>query len=189
MINIYGGLSVQLVQDSWINTVDMRTQYLRSRGVLVWKLDNRGTARRGLKFESWIKHNCGNVDAEDQETGAKWLIEQARLLTKYPEIFKCAVSGAPVTSWDGYDTFYTEKYMDLPDDDRYVKSSVMQHVGNLRDEQKLMLVHGMMDENVHFRHTGRLVNALVEARKRHMPRKVDRVFMEHGIWEFIEKSL
>ncbi|KAG2278450.1 hypothetical protein Bca52824_061005 [Brassica carinata] len=220
MISVYGGPSVQLVQDSWINTVDMRTQYLRSRGVLVWKLDNRGTARRGLKFESWIKHSCGNVDAEDQVTGAKWLIEHglakpdhigvygwsyggylsATLLAKYPEIFKCAVSGAPVTSWDGYDTFYTEKYMDLPDDERYVKSAVMEHVGKLRDEQKLMLVHGMMDENVHFRHTGRLVNALVEAGKRyellifpderHMPRKVkDRVYMEQRIWEFIDKSL
>ncbi|ESQ31965.1 hypothetical protein EUTSA_v10003701mg [Eutrema salsugineum] len=220
MINVYGGPSVQLVHDSWINTVDMRTQYLRSRGVLVWKLDNRGTARRGLKFESWIKHNCGNVDAEDQVTGAKWLIEQglakpdhigvygwsyggylsATLLTRYPEIFKCAVSGAPVTSWDGYDSFYTEKYMDLPSEERYLKSSVMHHVGNLTDKQKLMLVHGMIDENVHFRHTARLVNALVEAGKRyellifpderHMPRKVkDRVYMEQRIWEFIEESL
>uniref|UniRef100_A0A1J3ENW6 Dipeptidyl peptidase 8 n=1 Tax=Noccaea caerulescens TaxID=107243 RepID=A0A1J3ENW6_NOCCA len=220
MINVYGGPGHQLVLDSWINTVDMRTQYLRSRGVLVWKLDNRGTPRRGLKFESSIKNNCGYVDAEDQVTGAKWLIEQglakpdhigvygwsyggylsATLLTRYPEIFTCAVSGAPVTSWDGYDTFYTEKYMELPVDERYVKSSVMHHVGNLRDKQKLMLVHGMIDENVHFRHTARLVNALVEAGKRyellifpderHMPRKdKDRVYMEQRIWEFIEKSL
>ncbi|CAN8252168.1 unnamed protein product [Cochlearia groenlandica] len=220
MINVYGGPSVQLVHDSWVNTVDMRTQYLRSKGILVWKLDNRGTARRGLKFESWMKHNCGNVDAEDQVTGAKWLIEQglakpdhigvygwsyggylsATLLTWYPEIFSCAVSGAPVTSWDGYDTFYTEKYMDLPPDERYLKSSVMHHVRNLRDNQKLMLVHGMIDENVHFRHTARLVNALNEAGKsyellifpdeRHMPRKEkDRVYMEQRIWDFIDKSL
>ncbi|CAA7023355.1 unnamed protein product [Microthlaspi erraticum] len=220
MINVYGGPGHQLVLDSWVNTVDMRTQYLRSRGVLVWKLDNRGTPRRGLKFESSIKNKCGYVDAEDQVTGAKWLIEKglakpdhigvygwsyggylsATLLTRYPEIFTCAVSGAPVTSWDGYDTFYTEKYMELPVDERYVKSSVMHHVGNLRDEQKLMLVHGMIDENVHFRHTARLVNALVEAGKRyellmfpderHMPRKEkDRVYMEQRIWEFIEESL
>ncbi|CAA0404528.1 unnamed protein product [Arabidopsis thaliana] len=221
MINVYGGPSVQLVYDSWINTVDMRTQYLRSRGILVWKLDNRGTARRGLKFESWMKHNCGYVDAEDQVTGAKWLIEQglakpdhigvygwsyggylsATLLTRYPEIFNCAVSGAPVTSWDGYDSFYTEKYMGLPtEEERYLKSSVMHHVGNLTDKQKLMLVHGMIDENVHFRHTARLVNALVEAGKRyellifpderHMPRKKkDRIYMEQRIWEFIEKNL
>ncbi|KAG7551731.1 Peptidase S9 prolyl oligopeptidase catalytic domain [Arabidopsis thaliana x Arabidopsis arenosa] len=221
MINVYGGPSVQLVHDSWINTVDMRTQYLRSRGILVWKLDNRGTARRGLKFESWMKHNCGYVDAEDQVTGAKWLIEQglakadhigvygwsyggylsATLLTRYPEIFNCAVSGAPVTSWDGYDSFYTEKYMGLPtEEERYLKSSVMHHVGNLTDKQKLMLVHGMIDENVHFRHTARLMNALVEAGKRyellifpderHMPRKKkDRIYMEQRIWEFIEKNL
>ncbi|XP_010541476.1 PREDICTED: uncharacterized protein LOC104814927 [Tarenaya hassleriana] len=222
MINVYGGPGVQLVSNSWINTVDMRTQYLRSRGILVWKVDNRGASRRGLKFESSIKHNCGYVDSEDQVAGAKWLIEQglakpenigvygwsyggylsAMLLTRYPEIFRCAISGAPVTSWDGYDTFYTEKYMGLPSEDpeRYVKSSVMEHVGNLVDGQRLLLVHGMIDENVHFRHTARLVNALVEAGKRyellvfpderHMPRKLkDRIYMEHMIWDFIERSL
>ncbi|KAG0498231.1 hypothetical protein HPP92_002922 [Vanilla planifolia] len=134
LISVYGGPTVQSVCDSWINTVDMRAQYLRNKGILVWKLDNRGTSRRGLKFESFLKHNIGCVDAEDQFTGAEWLIKQglskpghiglygwsyggflsALSLARFPDTFTCAVSGAPVSAWDGYDTFYTEKYLGLP---------------------------------------------------------------------------
>ncbi|KAJ8771300.1 hypothetical protein K2173_026477 [Erythroxylum novogranatense] len=220
VISVYGGPSVQIVSDSWINTVDMRAQYLRSKGILVWKLDNRGTARRGLLFEGSLKHNVGNIDAEDQLTGADWLIKEglakvghiglygwsyggymaAVTLLKFPDYFCCAVSGAPVTSWDGYDTFYTEKYMGFPSQNPtgYEHSSVMHHVHKLKG--RLLLVHGMIDENVHFRHTARLINALIAAGKpyellifpdeRHMPRRhSDRVYMEHRIWEFIERNL
>ncbi|KAE9608869.1 hypothetical protein Lal_00020036 [Lupinus albus] len=220
MINVYGGPSVQLVSDSWISTVDLRVQYLRNQGILVWKLDNRGTSRRGLKFESHFKHKLGQVDADDQVTGAEWLIKKglakaghiglygwsyggylsAMALSRYPDFFKCAVAGAPVTSWDGYDTFYTEKYMGLPSENQagYESGSVMNHVHKLKG--KLLLVHGMIDENVHFRHTARLINGLVAAGKpyeliifpdeRHMPRRHrDRVYMEERIWDFIQRNL
>lgn len=220
LINVYGGPSVQLVSDSWINTVDMKAQFLRSQGILVWKMDNRGTARRGLKFEGSLKYKAGQIDADDQLTGAEWLIKQglakaghiglygwsyggylsAMTLARFPDVFRCAVSGAPVTSWDGYDTFYTEKYMGLPSENPsgYEKSSVMHHVHKMKG--RLLIVHGMIDENVHFRHTARLVNALVAAGKsyellifpdeRHMPRRHrDRIYMEERIWDFIERSL
>ncbi|KAL6132150.1 hypothetical protein ACLB2K_070521 [Fragaria x ananassa] len=220
MIYVYGGPCVQLVSDSWISTVDMRAQFLRSKGILVWKLDNRGSARRGLTFEGSLKHNAGRIDADDQLTGAQWLIDKglaeaghiglygwsyggylsAMSLARFPDVFRCAVSGAPVTAWDGYDTFYTEKYMGLPfeNEESYEYSSIMHHVHKMKG--KLLLVHGMIDENVHFRHTARLVNALIAARKtyellifpdeRHMPRRhSDRVYMEERIWEFIERNL
>ncbi|KAI4337969.1 hypothetical protein L6164_016329 [Bauhinia variegata] len=220
MINVYGGPSVQLVSNSWISSVDMRAQYLRNQGILVWKLDNRGTARRGLIFEGYFKHNLGQIDADDQLIGAEWLVKQglataghiglygwsyggylsAMTLSRYPDFFKCAIAGAPVTSWDGYDTFYTEKYMGLPSENRsgYETGSVLQHVHKMKG--RLLIVHGMIDENVHFRHTARLVNALVAAGKpyelvifpdeRHMPRRHrDRVYMEERIWDFIERNL
>ncbi|XP_011006352.1 PREDICTED: dipeptidyl peptidase 9-like [Populus euphratica] len=220
LISVYGGPSVQYVCDSWISTVDMRAQYLRSKGILVWKLDNRGSARRGLKFEGALKGNPGCIDAEDQLTGAEWLIKEglakaghiglygwsyggymsAMILARFPDVFCCAVSGAPVTTWDGYDTFYTEKYMGLPYENPagYEYGSVMHHVHKLKG--RLLLVHGMIDENVHFRHTARLVNALVAAGKpyellifpdeRHMPRRhKDRIYMEERIWEFFERYL
>ncbi|KAK3129793.1 hypothetical protein QOZ80_6BG0484800 [Eleusine coracana subsp. coracana] len=220
VISVYGGPSAQFVYDSWNSTVDMRAQYLRSKGILVWKLDNRGTSRRGLQFEGHLKYNIGCVDAEDQLTGAEWLIKQglavpghigmfgwsyggflsAMCLARFPEIFCCAVAGAPVTAWDGYDTFYTEKYMGLPSEnkDAYEFGSIMHHVNNLKG--KLLLVHGMMDENVHFRHTARLINSLIAARKhyellifpdeRHMPRGLpSRLYMEERILEFLDRNL
>lgn len=184
------------------------------------QLDNRGSARRGLKFEGALKNKCGHIDADDQLTGVEWLIKKglanaghigiygwsyggylsAMSLVRFPDVFQCAVAGAPVTSWDGYDTFYTEKYMGLPSEDpvSYESSAVMHHVHKMKG--KLLLVHGMIDENVHFRHSARLINALVAARKpyeilifpdeRHMPRRHrDRIYMEERIWEFIERTL
>ena len=121
-------------------------------------------------------------------------------LAKRPNLFKCAVAGAPVTSWDGYDTHYTERYMGTPEENRagYEESNVMSHVKNIEGE--LLLVHGLIDENVHFRHTARLINTLIEENKsynllifpdeRHMPRRqADRTYMETKIADFFLKTL
>ncbi len=162
----------------------------------------------------------GDVEVRDQVDGVRWLVEQglsdpARVgiygwsyggymslmcLVRAPEAFKAAVAGAPVTAWDGYDTHYTERYMGTPQSnpDGYSTSAVMPYVPQMTG--RLMLVHGLIDENVHFRHTARLINALISARKtydlmlfpdeRHSPRKLaDRVFMEQQIVAFFEKEL
>merc|ERR1711907_877528 len=91
-------------------------------------------------------------------------------------------------------------YMGTPQSnpDGYARSAVMAHIGTLSGS--LLLVHGLIDENVHFRHTARLINALVAARKkyelllfpneRHTPRsEKDRIFMEEQIFAFFERSL
>jgi dipeptidyl-peptidase-4 len=220
LIYVYGGPHSQMVADAWTLTVAMRVQYLRSLGFLVFVLDNRGSARRGLAFEGAIKHHMGHLEVEDQVDGVGWLVEQGladpqrvgvfgwsyggymalMCLARAPMTFKVAVAGAPVTHWDGYDTYYTERYMGLPQSNPqgYQDSSVIQHVDNLRG--KLLLVHGLIDENVHFRHTARLINALIAARKpydlllfpdeRHMPRSLaDRVFMEEQVRDYFLKHL
>jgi dipeptidyl-peptidase-4 len=184
------------------------------------QLDNRGSSRRGLAFEGAIKHRMGSIDVDDQVAGVHWLVSQgladpkrvgiygwsyggymaAMSLAKRPDVFKAAVAGAPVTAWDGYDTHYTERYMGLPGENQeaYEASSVMTHVDSMRG--KLMLVHGMIDENVHFRHTARLINALNGAAKeyellvfpdeRHMPRGLkDRIHMEERIFDFLQRNL
>ena len=125
----------------------------------------------------------------------------AMCLAKAPEVFRCAVAGAPVTSWDGYDTHYTERYCDgTPESNpaAYADSSVMAHVEQI--EGALMLVHGLMDENVHFRHTARLTQAMVEAQKsyellcfpkeRHSPRSLkDRTYLEQQLYAFLARWL
>src|SRR5207302_9779458 len=81
-------------------------------------------------------------------------------MLKAPDVFRVGVAGAPVTSWDGYDTAYTERYLGIPQDnpDGYRDSSATTHVAALRG--RLMIVHGMLDENVHFRHTARFLESL-----------------------------
>jgi len=80
----------------------------------------------------------------------------------------------------------------------YEVSSIMYHIDKLKGH--LLLIHGLIDENVHFRHSARLINALIRAKKpyelivfpdeRHMPRKLDeRIYMEERIFEFIRKYL
>jgi dipeptidyl-peptidase 4 len=220
IVSVYGGPQFQMVTNGWNVTVSMRAQYLSSLGFIVFMLDNRGSSRRGLGFESVIKNNLGRLEVEDQVDGVRWMIEQkladpahvgiygwsyggylsAMCLGQAPEVFRAAVVGAPVTNYDGYDTHYTERYMGKPQDDpkRYAASSVMRYVENMTGS--LMLVHGLIDENVHFRHTARLINALIQARKRydlllfpderHMPRRLsDRVFMEENIRDFFMREL
>jgi dipeptidyl-peptidase-4 len=215
VVSVYGGPHAQRVTQSWSLTVDMRAQYLRQLGFLVLKIDNRGSARRGLAFEGTIKNALGSVEVRDQVDGARWLAKRgladpdrvgiigwsyggymaAMCLAQAPEVFKVAVAGAPVTHWDGYDTHYTERYMGSPQTnvEGYESGSVMDHVDTM--EGKLLLIHGLIDENVHFRHTARLINALIEARKpydlllfpneRHMPRGLaDRVYMESRISDY-----
>jgi dipeptidyl-peptidase-4 len=220
VVYVYGGPHKQMVANSWELTIAMRPQLLCSLGFLVFVLDNRGSARRGLRFESPIQHDMGHAEVEDQVDGVRWLVKQGladpqrvgvygwsyggymalMCLARAPETFQVAVAGAPVTHWDGYDTHYTERYMAMPQNnpDGYQDSSVMAHIPNLRGD--LMITHGLIDENVHFRHTARLINALNRAHKpyellifpdeRHMPRRLeDRVYMEERIVRFLKEHL
>lgn len=217
---VYGGPHVQRVNRSWSQCADLRAQRLRKAGVCVLKCDNRGSSRRGLAFESAISKRLGRLEVLDQVAAVRQLILRgivdpsrvgvygwsyggylaAMCLCRAPDVFHVAVAGAPVTSWDGYDTHYTERYMGLPSDNPsgYRESAVFDHVPNMRG--KLMIVHGLIDENVHFRHTSRLINKLIAAGKeydllifpeeRHSPRRLrDRIYMEQRISEYFLKHL
>lgn len=77
-----------------------------------------------------------------------------------------AVSGAPVTNWEAYDTAYTERYMALDCPAAYAAGSVLALAPRFPDEpNRLLLVHGLSDENVHFHHSAMLLDALVAAGK------------------------
>lgn len=218
LVSVYGGPHVQRVARMWSTTVDMRAQRFRDMGYVVLKVDNRGSFHRGSKFEGAIKHRMGTIEILDQQDGVAKLVQDgltipdrvgiygwsyggymsAISLMKAPETFKLAIAGAPVTNWDGYDTCYTERYMSTPqlNPDGYREGSVMEAVPRMLDSQKLLLIHGLIDENVHFRHTARLINALIAARKhydlllfpneRHSPRRLeDRIYMEQRIAEYV----
>ena len=220
VVSVYGGPHVQVVQNTWAATVDLRAQHLAARGYAVLRVDNRGSARRGLDFEGAIYRRMGTVEIDDQVDGVRHLIAQglvdpARVgvygwsyggyasllcLARAPELFRAAVSGAPVTEWEGYDTHYTERYMATPAEnpEGYAGGSVIAQVGQIRG--RLLLVHGLVDENVHFRHAARLIDAMVKAGvehelllfpdERHMPRSErDRAMMEARLLRFFDEAL
>ncbi len=220
IVAAYGGPLVQMVTDSWAMTVDLRAQILAAHGFVVLKVDNRGSARRGTAFEGAIAGHLGDLEVKDQVEGVRWLAARgvvdlggcgiygwsyggylsAMALLKAPDVFTVAVAGAPVTSWDGYDTAYTERYLGTPqaNPQGYRSSSLLHRAPRLRG--KLLLIHGLIDENVHFRHTARLMDALIKAGKphdvllypneRHMPRsEKDRTAMELSILDFFQRHL
>ncbi|ETN83788.1 peptidase, S9A/B/C family, catalytic domain protein [Necator americanus] len=89
-------------------------------------------------------------------------------LAKYPNVFRAAIAGGAVTDWRLYDTAYTERYLGYGSDREpfYEDSSVIKHVEKLPDQPgRLLLVHGLLDENVHFRHTEALIEQLIKAGK------------------------
>lgn len=221
VVYVYGGPHAQLVTRSWGMTVSLRAQYLRQEGFLVAVVDNRGSTDRGLAFEAHLKHRMGTVEVDDQVALVRALVDDgladadrvgvygwsyggylsAMCLARRPDVFRAACAGAPVTNWDGYDTHYTERYMGTPagNPDGYRDGSVMAHVEGLRD-RRLLLVHGLIDENVHFRHTARLLDTMIEAgidhelflfpSERHVPRReVDRAFMEDRLVAFFHDAL
>ncbi len=220
IVSVYGGPHAQRAVDDWSLTVDLRAQYLAQRGFIVLKVDNRGSANRGLEFEAALADRMGTVEVDDQVAAVREMaklpwVDASRVgiygwsyggymtcmaMMRAPEVFKVGVSGAPVTDWDGYDTGYTERYMGTPQSnpEGYKDSSVLTHVAKLRG--KLLIVHGMVDENVQFRHTARLIVALTEANKdydllvfpeeRHMPRDAKGLeYQERRVLEYFQREL
>ncbi|MEL6568770.1 MAG: S9 family peptidase [Pseudomonadota bacterium] len=183
LVNVYGGPGVQTVDRDWERMDD---QFYTRQGYIVFRLDNRGTANRGKAFEDVIYRQTGGPEVRDQLLGVEWLksrdfVDPDRIaiqgwsyggymtlmsmLQAEPGTFAAAVSGAPVTDWTLYDTFYTERYMDTPQDnpEGYEKSSVFYHLDRFEGEMpELLLIHGMADDNVTFDNTTRLMAALQE---------------------------
>jgi len=183
IVDVYGGPGVQRVLDNW--TGSSFTQILTRAGYLVFQLDNRGTAFRSTAFQAPIHYKLGEFEVADQVQGARWLASQrfvdpARigvwgwsyggymtlmLMFKAPDVFRAGVTGAPVTDWSLYDTHYTERYLGRPQDNAagYTASSVLPYAKHLKG--KLLVMHGMADDNVLFLHSTKLFRTLQDLGK------------------------
>ncbi|QNR97174.1 S9 family peptidase [Stenotrophomonas sp. 169] len=180
-VYVYGGPASQTVTDAWPGRGDhLFNQYLAQQGYVVFSLDNRGTPRRGRDFGGALYGKQGTVEVADQLRGVEWLQKQPwvdpgrigvqgwsnggymtlMLLAKASNRYACGVAGAPVTDWGLYDTHYTERYMDLPtrNEAGYTEARVLTHIDGLRS--RLLLIHGMADDNVLFSNSTVLMSAL-----------------------------
>lgn len=189
VLNIYGGPEVQLVTNTFKGLRQLRLHMLAALGYCVLTIDSRGSQNRGVNFESHIKGRLGTVELHDQVEVLQWVaetfgcIDLSRVaihgwsyggylsllgLAQYPHVFKVAIAGAPVTSWNLYDTGYTERYLGQPQTNQigYKNGCVLSYINQFPDqENRLLIIHGMIDENVHFAHTSQLINALVRSGK------------------------
>lgn len=181
VVMVYGGPGAQMVRNSWYPR--LLWQHLADRGFAVFQLDNRGSGGRGPAFEAALYGHLGEVELADQLAGVEHLRAQdwvdpdrigiyghsyggymaALALLKAPDRFRVGVSASPVSDWRLYDTGYTERFLGLPDRNAagYQASSLLPLAPNLRG--KLLLVHALMDENVHFQNSADLIDALVAA--------------------------
>ncbi len=185
IVSVYGGPGVGLpVHNSWPGAVNIDQVYAQ-HGYVVWQSENRGGMGRGHAFETAIFRQLGVAELADQVAGVKYLIslgfaDPARVgihgwsyggfmtlnaVLNAPDVFKCGIAGAPVTSWMNYDTIYTERYMGIPDENReaYATTALPQKAKNLK--AKLMIVHNFEDDNVLFQNTFQMTNALQLAGK------------------------
>jgi dipeptidyl-peptidase-4 len=185
LVYVYGGPHAQVVRDHFRTTFQPWRNLLASRGILVFSMDNRGSAGRGRDFETPIHLRLGLTELEDQLVGAKYLrnqpyVDPDRLaifgwsyggtmvlnaLLRTNGVFRAGIAVAPVTDWRQYDTAYTERYMQRPDDnpDGYEETSLLPLAGEL--DAPLLMVHGLADDNVHFANSALMIDAFVEAGK------------------------
>jgi dipeptidyl-peptidase-4 len=183
IVEVYGGPHVQRVSNSWGRGL-LADQVSQQKGYVVFRLDNRGTWGRGKAFEDVIFRQMSDAEVADQVRGTRWLASQdfvdadrigvngwsyggymaLHLALRAPEgMFAASVSGAPVTDWRFYDTFYTERYMDTPQDnpEGYDAASVFPYLGDL--DVPLLMIHGMADDNVIFQNSTEVFARLQEA--------------------------
>lgn len=169
-------------------TAFLESQWFADQGFAVLVIDGRGTPGRGPGWEREVYRDLADSVLQDQVDGLHAAAEAypfldlervairgwsfggflaAMAVLRRPDVFHAAVSGAPVTDGELYDTHYTERYLGMPDTDveAYARYRLLDDAPNLR--RPLLLIHGLADDNVYVANTLRLSRALMEAGRSH----------------------
>lgn len=182
VFTIYGGPGAATVSNSY---PPLSALYLAQEGIIIMSVDHRASGHFGKKGVALMHRNLGKWEMRDLIAAVKWLrekpfVDTAKIgitggsyggyttclaLTYGAEYFTHGVASASVTDWKLYDTVYTERYMDTPQENKegYEFGSVMTHAGKLKGS--LLLMHGDMDDNVHLQNTVQLIDALMDEGK------------------------
>jgi len=181
----YSGPGSQQVSNRWNASNDYWHQMLAQEGYVVVSVDGRGTGLKGRDFKKVTQKELGKYEVEDQIAAAKILSDlpyidanrtgiwgwsyggfmSTNCILKGNDVFEMAIAVAPVTSWRFYDTVYTERYMQTPQENAsgYDENSPFNYPELLKG--KYLLVHGSGDDNVHVQNTMFMIEALVQANK------------------------
>lgn len=182
VMSIYGGPNAGTVTDTWKGTGN---QWWANEGIIQIAVDHRASGQFGKAGVALMHRNLGKWEMKDYATAARWLkakpwVDNKKLLitghsyggymtcmalTMGANDFDFGYAGAPVTSWELYDTHYTERFMDTPQEnpEGYKNGSVLTYVNNYKGLLRIM--HGDMDDNVHMQNTIQLIDKLQNANK------------------------
>ncbi|MFH1942650.1 MAG: DPP IV N-terminal domain-containing protein [bacterium] len=208
IVSVYGGPASRAVSNRYTNGHPYTKE-----GYLVAQIDNRGTSGRGKAFMATVYKRLGDIDIQDQADGVRHLRQRpyvdgrrvgivghsyggfmaAMGIVKHPDVFAAAVDRAGPTDWRNYDSIYTERYMSLPQDnpEGYDNGSAMKFVEQMTG--KLLIMHGMVDDNVHPTNAWQFIDALDKAKKTYESRFFPKG--THGFdgtdtqWEFFRRHL
>ena len=181
----YSGPGSQQVDNKWNTANDYWFMMLSQQGYITVCVDGRGTGFKGAAFKKVTQKQLGKLEVEDQIDAAKVIgnysyVDKSRIgifgwsyggfmssncLFKGDEVFKMAIAVAPVTNWRFYDSIYTERYLQTPQENAsgYDDNSPINFVSKLKGN--FLLIHGSADDNVHVQNTMQMVEALVQANK------------------------
>lgn len=219
VLYVYGGPHSQLVTDSWRALRMGWDTFMAQEGYIVFTLDNRGTANRGMAFESITHRQLGKVEMADQMLGIDYLrslpyvdadrigvygwsfggFMATNLMLSHPETFKVGVAGGPVMNWAYYEVMYGERYMDTPAEnpEGYRENNLIERAGDLKG--RLLLIHGGIDPVVLWQHSqlflqasvkaGTLPDYMVYPMDEHNVRGQDRVHLHKVICRYFEDHL
>ena len=184
VIEVYGGPAAPVVSNRWAGPRTLYRELLARRGVATLVVDNRSSASKSMSTTWAIRGKVGEVEFADVQSTVSWLKQQAWVdadriairgwsfggfLTLYAmthsKAFVAGIAGGSVTDWAEYDSFYTERYMGMPQENvsGYESTSVVAAAGNLSG--RLLMIHGEVDDNVHPSNTLRMASALQKAGK------------------------
>ena len=181
----YSGPGSQQVSNAWDGRNTIWFNLLAQKGYIVLCVDGRGTGYRGTKYKKATYKNLGKYEIEDQIAAAQWIgsqsfVDAGRIgifgwsfggymaslaMTKGSDVFKVGIAVAPVTTWRYYDTIYTERYLQTPQENPqgYDENSPINFADLMKG--KYLLIHGTADDNVHYQNAVEMAEALIQKNK------------------------
>ncbi|WP_291064338.1 MULTISPECIES: DPP IV N-terminal domain-containing protein [unclassified Empedobacter] len=173
IVYLYNGPHAQLITNRFPATGNLWYDHLAEKGYVVFTMDGRGSANRGLKFEQAIHGNLATTEMNDQMKGVDFLktlpfVDAERMgihgwsyggfmttsfMLRKPDVFKVGVAGGPVLDWTQYEIMYTERYMESPQDnpEGFKNTNLINRVKDLKG--KLLMIHGAQDNVVVWQHS------------------------------------
>lgn len=182
IVYLYNGPHLQLITNSFPASGNLWYEYMAQKGYIIFTMDGRGSANRGMKFEQAVFRNLGTTEMNDQMKGVDYLkslpyVDSERMgihgwsfggfmttsfMLRHPEVFKVGVAGGPVIDWSMYEIMYGERYMDTPQENPqgYAKANLLDKVQNLKG--KLLMIHGAQDDVVVWQHSVKFIKSAVD---------------------------